>query len=249
MRKKMEENGAEPCSLAEVMAASNYILSVVTPQACSDIAQCLSYSNNACQIFVDLNSTSPAMKRTIGRTVTSKGLQFVEGVIPGAVSEFTSPVILLGGPAAEATASVFQRYGLAAQFYSLEVGRASTFKMLRSIFSKGMEAVLVETLVAAHRTGLLDAIWHEIGSTLAAGKAEEAFQTWIRSHLRSAERRYYEMQEVSEFLHDIGIRPVIPRACGEVFARSLKVPVDNAVPREPSLIEVIEYLDRAELAG
>ncbi len=68
--------------------------------------------------------------------VTNSGAIFVKGVILGAVSSLTSPVILLGGPAGESAASVFRQYGLAARFYSPEIGRAAAFKMLRSIFSK-----------------------------------------------------------------------------------------------------------------
>src|SRR4029077_18575173 len=123
-----------------------------------------------------------------------------------------SPVILLGGPFGESAASVFQQYGLEARFYSPEIGRASAFKMLRSIFSKGIEAVLVETLVAARRAGLLDEIWEEIRTTLSTGKVEHALESWIRSHPRSAQRRCHEMQEVSQFLEEIGIQPVLPRA-------------------------------------
>jgi 3-hydroxyisobutyrate dehydrogenase-like beta-hydroxyacid dehydrogenase len=247
MQKKIEDDGSKACSLAEVLAASDYILSVVTPQSCREIADCVSRSLRGGQVFVDLTSTSPAVKRRIGAIVTNSGAKFVEGVILGAVSSFTSPVILLGGPASKGAASVFQQYGLAARFYSLEIGRASAFKMLRSIFSKGIEAVLVETLVAARRAGLLDEIWEEIRTTLSTGKVESTLQTWIRSHARSAQRRCHEMQEVSQFLDEIGIQAVLPQASGQVFARSFELGISDAFPQEPeSFREVIEYLEQQQ---
>jgi len=162
MRKKIEEDRSKACSLAEVLGGSDYILSVVTPQSCREIADCASRSLHGHQVFVDLTSTSPAVKRMVGAAITKSGAQFVEGVILGAVSSSTSPVILLGGPAGESAARVFQQYGLAARFFSPEIGRACAFKMLRSIFPKGIEAVLVETLVAARRAGLMNEIWDEI---------------------------------------------------------------------------------------
>ena len=247
MQKKIENDKSKACSLAEVLAASDYILSVVTPQSCRVIADCVSRSLHRHQVFVDLTSTSPAAKRGIEAIVTNRGGKFVEGVILGAVSSFTSPVILLGGPFGESAASVFQQYGLEARFYSPEIGRASAFKMLRSIFSKGIEAVLVETLVAARRAGLLDEIWEEIRTTLSTGKVEHALETWIRSHPRSAQRRCHEMQEVSQFLGEIGIRPVLPRAIGQVFARSLELGVSDAFLQDPeSFREVIEYLEQQQ---
>jgi 3-hydroxyisobutyrate dehydrogenase-like beta-hydroxyacid dehydrogenase len=247
MQKKIEDDQSKACSLGEVLGAGDYILSVVTPQSCREIADRVSRSLHAHQVFVDLTSTSPAVKRIIGATITNSGAKFVEGVILGAVSSVTSPVILLGGPAGESASSVFQQYGLAARFYSPEIGRASAFKMLRSIFSKGMEAVLVETLVAARRVGLLDETWEEIQTTLCTGKVEDTLQTWVRSHPRSAQRRCHEMQEVSEFLEEIGIQPVLPRASAQVFTRSLELGVSYAFLREPeSFRDVIEYLEQQQ---
>ena len=154
-------------------------------------------------------------------------------------------MILLSGPGGESVACAFRQYGLAARFYSPEIGRASAFKMLRSIFSKGIEAVLVETLVAARRAGLLNETWDEIRSILSTGNVEDTFETWIRSHARSAQRRYCEMQEVSQFLEDISISPVLPRASAQVFARSCELGVADAFPQEPeSFRDVIEFLER-----
>jgi len=247
MRKKIEDDGSKACSLAEVLAASNYILSVVTPQSCREVADDVSRSLHGHQVFIDLTSTAPAVKRMIGATVTNSGAKFVEGVILGAVRSLTSPIILLGGPTGDSVALVLQQYGLAARFYSPEIGRASAFKMLRSIFSKGMEAVLVETLVAACRAGLLDEIWEEIRATLSTGKVEDTLETWVRSHACSAQRRSHEMQEVSQFLEEIGMQPVLPRAFGQIFARSLGLGVSDAFPQEPeSFREVIEYLEHQQ---
>jgi len=247
LRKKIEDDGSKACSLAEVLAASDYILSVVTPQSCREVADDASRSLHGHQVFIDLTSTSPAVKRMIGAIVTNAGAKFVEGVILGAVRSFTSPIILLGGPTGDSVALVLQQYGLAARFYSPEIGRASAFKMLRSIFSKGMEAVLVETLVAARRAGLLDEIWEEIRTTLSTGKVEDTLETWIRSHARSAQRRGHEMQEVSQFLEEIGVQPMLPRAFGQIFARSLGLGVSDAFPQEPeSFREVIEYLEQQQ---
>jgi 3-hydroxyisobutyrate dehydrogenase-like beta-hydroxyacid dehydrogenase len=247
MRKKIEESRSKACTLAELLDGSDYILSVITPQSCSELADCASGSLHEHQIFADLNSTSPAVKRMLAASITNGRAQFVEGVILGLVSSSASPVILLGGPPAERVAVVFRQYGLTARFYSPEIGRASAFKMLRSIFSKGIEAVLVETLVAARRAGLLNEIWEEIKTILSTRKLEDTFQIWIRSHTRSAQRRGYEMQEVSQFLEEIGIRPLLPRASCELFARSFALGVADAFPQEPeSFREVIEYLEQQQ---
>lgn len=245
IRRKIKEDGSRACSWDEALGQSDCVLSVATPQSCRDIAERASRSLKESQVFVDLNSTSPSAKRTIAAAFTNGGGRFVEGVILGAVASTASPAILLGGPCGESTAHLFQQYGLAARFYSPEIGAASAFKMLRSVFSKGLEAVLVETLVAACRAGLLDEIWNEIQDTLSPGKVEATLQKWIRTHARSAERRSHEMEEVNSFLEDIGIVAAVPRACKQVFAHSSALGISEAFPEEPaSFREVVEYLER-----
>lgn len=247
MRKKIADDGGEAGSLANVIDGSDYILSVVPPQTCREIAEYVSRLLHEHHVFVDLTSTSPAVKREVGAIVTNPGAKFVEGVILGAVSSFTPPVILLGGPDGESAAAIFRQHGFNARFYSAMVGHAAAFKMLRSIFSKGIEAVLVETLVAACRAGLLDEVWEEILATLSTGNAKRTLESWIRSHALSAQRRRHEMQEVSRFLEEICIQLVLPRAAGEVFARSFELGIAKAFPQEPeSFREVIEFLERQQ---
>jgi 3-hydroxyisobutyrate dehydrogenase-like beta-hydroxyacid dehydrogenase len=66
--------------------------------------------------------------------------------------------MLLGGEAAGSAAEVLNHYGLRSTAYRGEVGPASAFKMIRRVLSKGMEMLLIETLVSARRAGLVDSL-------------------------------------------------------------------------------------------
>lgn len=244
MQKKIENDGSKMRSLDEVLQSSDYILSVVTPQSCRDIAEQASRVVRRNQVFADLTSTAPAVKRSIAAILGNSNVEFVEGVILSAVNGRSSPVILVGGATAGTVALVFQRYGLDAHFYSAEVGRASALKMLRSIFSKGIETALVEALVAAHRANLLDDVWKEIVATLSEPDVEKTLQNWICSHASSAERRCHEMQEVGRFLdEELCLPPILPPACAQVFARSMTLGISGAFPAKPdSFRQVIEFL-------
>ena len=55
------------------------------------------------------------------------------------------------------------------------------------------------------------------------------------------------MQEVSQFLEEIGIQAVLPKASHQVFARSLQLRVSDAFLQDPeSFREVIEYLEQQQ---
>jgi hypothetical protein len=99
--------------------------------------------------------------------------------------------------------------GLNARFYSEEIGKASMFKMLRSVFSKGMEALLLEFLVAAERGGIRADLWNEVTTLFANQPFEKVALNWVRSHSGAHERRCHEVEQVAEVLRGLGVEPVM----------------------------------------
>jgi hypothetical protein len=97
--------------------------------------------------------------------------------------------------------------GLNARFYSEEIGKASMFKMLRSVFSKGMEALLLEFLVAAERGGIRADLWNEVTTLFANQPFEKVALNWVRSHSGAHERRGHEVEQVAEVLRGLGVEP------------------------------------------
>jgi 3-hydroxyisobutyrate dehydrogenase-like beta-hydroxyacid dehydrogenase len=67
--------------------------------------------------------------------------------------------ILLGGPHAEAFAPMPVDWALSTEVFSDEVGRASAVKLSRSIFVKGLEAIVTESLASARHFGVEAEVW------------------------------------------------------------------------------------------
>jgi 3-hydroxyisobutyrate dehydrogenase-like beta-hydroxyacid dehydrogenase len=243
-RAKIEADGARAAAFHETISQSEYLLALTPTQACVQAAQRAAVHLRAEQVYCDFASTSPAVKREIAGIIAPGGANFVEGAILGAVgASLACPAILLGGEAALGVSDVLNSYGLQTSPYSKEIGPASAFKMIRSVFSKGMETLLIETLVSARRAGLLNEVWTEIRETLAPDRMERMLQTWIRSHAISSGRRFCEMQEVSRYLEELHVRPVITRAAAETFRRSIDVGIGTAFESEPlQFTEVIDFL-------
>jgi 3-hydroxyisobutyrate dehydrogenase-like beta-hydroxyacid dehydrogenase len=243
-RAKIEADGVRAATFDEAIAASEYVLAVTPTQACVAAAQRAAALLRPEQVYCDLASTSPALKRQIAAIVAPTGAIFVEGAILGAVgASLTCPAILLGGEEAAHVSDVLNSHGLKTSAYSKEIGPASAFKMIRSVFSKGMETLLIETLVSARRAGLLDEIWTEIRRTLAPDHMERMLQTWIRSHAISSGRRFCEMQEVTRYLEELDVPPLITHAAAETFRRSTELGIANAFESEPQqFTDVIDFL-------
>ena len=84
------------------------------------------------------------------------------------------------------------------------IGRASTFKLLRSVFSKGVEALLLESLLAARRAGVAEDLWREIVETIDERSFAEVGGNWVRTHGRAHARRHHEMVQVEELCESLG---------------------------------------------
>ena len=221
--------------LSSLIEQSRYIISSVTTQVAEQVAKnCLPYLNNG-QVFIDCNSTSPGIKIKIYKIIQSGNADFVEGVILNAVNRGDASLsMLLGGEKGKQIANLFQKAGIRAKFYAEEVGKASMFKMLRSIFSKGVEVLLLEMLVAARKAGIEVDLWKEIISFMDSKSFEEIGGTWMRTHATAYERRYYEMQQVIETEKELGIPPILSQATLQYFEQSISLKLNSFFPHTPA---------------
>ena len=224
-KRLQQRAGATPVAfapLAEIVPGADYVFSTVTTTVAREAARQCAAHLRAGQSYLDLNATDAAGKRDIADIVTPTGAAFVEGALLGAVGVTGARTeMLLGGPHARAAASVLAGdLGLNARFYSEEIGKASTFKMLRSVFSKGMEALLIEFLAAGERAGIREDLWAEVTGLFARQPFDKVALNWVRTHAGAHARRYHEVKQVAEVLRGLGIEPTITEATLRFFERS-----------------------------
>lgn len=232
--------------LTEMTARVGLVLSTVTTDVALEAARACAAHLHRGHTFVDLNATSPTLKCDIGRVIAASGAEFVEGAILGAVGVTGADTrILVCGERGQSIAETLTGSGLNVGFYGTEIGRASTFKLLRSVFSKGLEALLLEARIAAGRAGLGDEVWREILETIDERPFAEVGGNWIRTHGTAHARRYHEMLEVEALLRDLGLDPLMTQAATALFQRSTTLQLSQAFPGPPkSADEVVAALDR-----
>jgi 3-hydroxyisobutyrate dehydrogenase-like beta-hydroxyacid dehydrogenase len=233
--------------LAEAVAGADYVLSTVTTDRAEAAARaCAAYLAPG-QVYVDLNATAPSVKRAVESIIRAAGAGFVEGAILGAVGVTGAATrILIGGPDGRETARVLADLGLNAEFYSPEVGKAAMFKMLRSIFSKGLEALILELLVAGKRAGIEEDLWRDVTDLLDRNPFEQVAANWVRTHALAHERRYHEMVQVAGVLREIGLEPIMTEGTRALFERSLGLSLKDAFSEKPeTMSEVIDVMERA----
>ena len=234
------------CSAPEAAEGAAYLLSMVTTQRARQVARDCAPLLKPGQVYVDFNSTAPSVKMEIDETIRGAGADFVEGAILGAVGATGEKTqILTCGKRGQEVAEQLTDLGLNVSFYHPLIGKASMFKMLRSIFSKGLEALILELLISGKRAGIEQDLWSDISRFMTQNPFEKVASNWVRSHATAFERRYYEMVQVRETMQEIGIEPLMTSGTEAFFKRSLSFGLkENFTGKPNSMEEVVEFMEK-----
>ena len=251
LRERVRGDAPEFLPLAQCLDSAGIVLCTVTTDVALAAAQQCAPHLRAGQVYVDLNATSPAIKREIATVVAQQGAEFVEGAILAAVGVMgAKSQVLVCGARAGAMAATLSSLGLKFDDYGAQIGKASSFKMLRSVFSKGLEALLVECRLAGRRAGVEDDLWREIVATLDAASFEEVGGNWVRTHATAHRRRHQEMLQVAQMLRDLGVDAPMTDATVALFERSTRADLGAAFPSAPANAgDVIAALDKRLAPG
>jgi len=246
IQRRIQAEGIRTGTLEEVVTNSEYVLSTVTAQAAKDVAKaCREYLKPG-QVYLDLNSTSPSVKVEVCKIIQPSGADFVEGAVLGAVGATGLRTrILTAGKKGQEVAETLNNLGLNVSHYSPEIGKASMFKMLRSIFSKGLEGLILELLVAGKRAGIEKDLWDNITRLVTENPFDRVASNWVRTHAVAYERRYYEMVQVVETMRGIGVDPLMTSATKAFFKRSFSLGLKGTFPEKPgSFEEVVNFMEK-----
>ncbi len=231
-------------SAAELAQSSDIILSLVTTDQSLVAAGQMAPNIVKGTLFLDCNSTSPGMKRDVAKAITAGGGRSVEAAVMDLVprSQHRVPMLVAGKDAEELIAKLAP-YGVVMEAVGPDVGAASTIKMCRSVFMKGLDAILMECMVAAETAGVTD----RIVSSLQVTIPEVNWPLFIGKKLGGAAqhsgRRAGEMREVAVTLRELGLDPTMAEATAErlQWCADLGMKERAAATRVPSTIT--EFVD------
>jgi 3-hydroxyisobutyrate dehydrogenase-like beta-hydroxyacid dehydrogenase len=243
------EDWAAPLPLEELVRRCEVLLSTVPSHLALQVAREAVPYLHAGKMYADMNSTSAAVKREIAAIIAPSRATFIEGAILSAVGEAGArAAILVSGEQAEEFARLMNRLGLVnVQYFLPRIGEASLVKMIRSVFSKGVECLLLEMLSAAKRAGVEDHLWKDIVDFMTRHSFDKVAENWIRTHPLAVERRYHEMVQVVETLEEIGIEPLMTRATRDFFQRSRQMRLGDHFAGKPASIREVTHLLEREL--
>ena len=209
-------------SLDAVVAASDFVLSIMPPAAAEGFAVRIArLIGSDGPIFADMNAVAPETARRIASRFPAE--RFVDGGIVGPSPKGPQPTrfYVSGAPAATMEALASER--IAVRPLGPEIGRASAQKMLYSALNKGYWALQAAVLTAAERAGLAEELCAELAFSQPAVLAR--MEERIGMLPSDAHRFHPEMAEVAAFFESLGMTSGFHKGAEDLFRLLERTPL------------------------
>ena len=216
MREAMRLHGATPVAIAG-LAEADWVFSAVTAdQSLLAVEPLLPHLRQG-QVLIDINSVSPDRKRETATAVEATGALYLDMAVMAPVhpKKHATPVLLAGAPA-ETLLPQLLALGFSASLVGPEPGAATAIKMVRSLFVKGLEAITVETLLAARASGCFDEIYASLSSSFPGLDWSRFAAYQFERTTRHGRRRAAEMRESGATLDALGLHGALAREIAAV---------------------------------
>jgi 3-hydroxyisobutyrate dehydrogenase-like beta-hydroxyacid dehydrogenase len=200
-------------SLKEMVAAAEVVLCATSAKSALAIAKEAQPFLRKGQLYADINSASPQVKREIGAIVAPTGALFVDVAVMALVPQHCHKVpIAVSGDGAHRFTELLTPCDMDITYINDQAGSSSAIKMLRSIFIKGLASLLFEALTASRKAGVEREIMESIRETIEEQPFEQLVNLLLTRNAVSAERRVAEMGEVISCIEEMGLDSSVSRA-------------------------------------
>jgi len=191
------------------VADADLVLSLTTAAHALDAARSVVSALDARQVYADLNTAAPAVKRDVAAVVGASGAAFADVALLGPVpSRGVGTPTLASGAGAERFAELVRPLGMPVAVVGGEPGDAAGLKLLRSVFMKGLAAAALESMDAARRRGADEWLRREIAEVIG----EPLLDRLLSGSVTHAARRREEMEAAAAYLEELGVEPRVSRA-------------------------------------
>lgn len=185
----------------EVAKESDILISANSPHSALGIA--LRYGSLTNGVYLDFNNISPETAKQMARFIGDD--HFVDSAIMGKVKSKELNIYLSGKLASKVKSFIMDNLEgncdskINTVVISDNIGDVSALKILRSSYTKGVSALLIETFESAKKLDLEEELWDILDLTENKPFRESATSR-INNSYKSSKRKYEELEEVLEFL-------------------------------------------------
>jgi 3-hydroxyisobutyrate dehydrogenase-like beta-hydroxyacid dehydrogenase len=228
-------------SLREAVSDATVVIAAVPADAALEVATATAPLLARDAIYVNTAPLPPADVLAAAQSVADDGGRFVDAAVLGTVATEGARVPLLcAGPGAEAWSELAVALGLNVTTLPGPPGQAARVKLLRSVYMKGRDALVMEMLLAARAHGIERAVVDSIqgaGEQLPFPQIADRIVCAMAIH---AGRRADELAMSAELLRSSGVEPIVSEAGAErlrwIAELGLREHFGGQRPQDPEVV-------------
>ncbi|OCB53085.1 hypothetical protein A5722_26140 [Mycobacterium vulneris] len=201
---KLDEAGiAQHERLADALDGVDLVLTLVGASAAQGVTEEVLTHLAPGAMIADLNTGGPELKRRLGAAAAERGVHFVDVAVLAPVPRAgVRTPLMASGAKAEDFAALFAATAAPVESIAGEPGDAAARKLIRSVFMKGLAAVVLECVGAADAAGCGPWLRDQIAAELS-GDPHALINRLIDGSHAHAGRRVHEVSDARDYLESI----------------------------------------------
>lgn len=237
--KDIKNKGATPAlSISDLVNKSEVILLLVNSAATKDVIASITKTKQKPLTIIDLTTSKPYTKKNCKIEIENYHPEaiYIDGAIMGTVATegFNVP-LLLASENEEIMLTIKKELTMNIKILVGEVGKAASIKLIRSVFMKGLEALLLESMIAAKKYNVDQNVMESISMTLNNNDFNKFGEALIKTHVIHKNRRYKEILDSIKLIEDAKIEPYVTQGVKHFFEYS----VERDVKPSQSIDEIL----------
>ncbi|WP_445515684.1 DUF1932 domain-containing protein [Streptomyces sp. NEAU-174] len=217
-------------SVADAVGEADLVLGLTGAKAAASVAVEAAPHLRDDAVFADMNAGAPELKRKIDGVVTKSGRAvFADVSVIGSVPTYRHrTALVVSGRGASVVAEHFRALGAPVEDLGGEPGTASARKLLRSLFMKGLGAVIVQTVEAGRAAGDEQWVRQQIIQELADGEA--TLERLYAGTFKHGVRRAGEVAAAADLMADLGLDATLARGISRLHTLAARQDGLRATP-------------------
>lgn len=158
------------------------------------------------KLFVDLCTALPDVKSRIENKLFDIQCKYVDVAVMGSVPKLKQKVpMMVSGNGSEEFSRIVDRYAMDVDILGEKAGEASVIKFCRSIYMKGLAALLIETKNVSEAYGVCDKVFRSLEKSMDNDSFSDYSRRLIDGTMRHCKRRTKEMENCLKIIDRVKI--------------------------------------------
>jgi len=234
-------------SVADVAPLCDVVVSCVFGTVSLTVAEQALARMQKYALYIDMTTADPGQIRMAAQEAARLDVEYVDVAILGAIALTHEKTNLIGaGVGIDDAIALFGSAGVPLKQVDGGVaGDAAALKILRSVFTKGLEALTIECFMAAEKQGVTNKL-HDALSDIDQASLRDFLGALIRTHVVHAPRRLKEVEEAERQLRAADMPVSVLPGVKDLFQRTAAQIDSNPLETtSPTLDQAFEWLFKA----